>query len=104
MSAFIPTALPPAPCAGAPHDRSDINNIIRYGLHRCSAALQTTNDGNQVFTASNLNPHFAVAVQPGQEHYERWRLRLPKALPAGPGTASRTTARARRLVRHTHHS
>ncbi|MBP8286786.1 MAG: hypothetical protein KAX57_08075, partial [Rhodoferax sp.] len=95
MSASIPTALPPAPCAGAPHDRYDLNDIVRYGLHRCSASLRT---------ACNLNPHFAGIAQPGQEHYERWRLRLPKALPAGPGTASRTTARARRLVRHTHHS
>ncbi|MCI0994526.1 MULTISPECIES: hypothetical protein [Pseudomonas] len=33
-------------------------------------------DGALVFTASNLNQHFAGAVKPGEERYELWRLPL----------------------------
>ena len=32
-------------------------------------------DGRLVFTASNLNRHFAGQVKPGEERYELWRLR-----------------------------
>ena len=35
-----------------------------------------TPGGDLLFTASNLNQHFAGAVQPGQERYELWRLKL----------------------------
>jgi sugar lactone lactonase YvrE len=35
-----------------------------------------TPDGSLVFTASNLNQHFAGAVKAGEERYELWRLRL----------------------------
>jgi sugar lactone lactonase YvrE len=35
-----------------------------------------TPDGNLVFTASNLNQHFAGAVKAGEERYELWRLPL----------------------------
>jgi len=32
-------------------------------------------DGHLVFTASNLNRHFAGQVKPGEERYELWRLK-----------------------------
>ena len=31
-------------------------------------------DGRLVFTASNLNRHFAGQVKPGEERYELWRV------------------------------
>jgi hypothetical protein len=31
--------------------------------------------GDVVFTASNLNGHFAGQVKPGEERYELWRLK-----------------------------
>ena len=34
-----------------------------------------TPDGALVFTASNLNQHFAGQVKPGTERYELWRLK-----------------------------
>lgn len=33
-------------------------------------------DGDLIFTSSNLNQHLARAVQPGNERFELWRLRL----------------------------
>lgn len=35
-------------------------------------------DGSLVFTASNLNQHFAGAVKAGEERYELWRLPLKR--------------------------
>ncbi|TWC68326.1 L-dopachrome tautomerase-related protein [Herbaspirillum sp. SJZ099] len=40
------------------------------------------NNGDLIFTASNLNRHFAGAVKPGEERYTLWRLPL-----AGPAKA-----------------
>lgn len=33
-------------------------------------------DGNLIFSSSNLNQHFAGAIKPGEERYELWRLLL----------------------------
>ncbi len=65
------------------------NGIVRYNPHRRSMSLLAADDGirwpdtatftpggDLLFTASNLNQHFAGAVQPGQERYELWRLKL----------------------------
>jgi len=42
-----------------------------------------TPDGHLVFTASQLNQHFAGAVKAGAERYELWRMRLaPSSQPA----------------------
>jgi len=39
-----------------------------------------TPDGRHlVFTASQLNLHFAGAVEAGRERYELWRVRLERA-------------------------
>ncbi|WP_075794474.1 L-dopachrome tautomerase-related protein [Massilia putida] len=64
------------------------NGIVRYDPHTGTLALQAASDGvrwpdtpaigpdgDVVFTASNLNGHFAGQVKPGEERYELWRLK-----------------------------
>ncbi|MDH1700175.1 hypothetical protein [Comamonas terrigena] len=66
----------------------DVTSTTSFDTTCIAAAhpCRRTNDGNLLFTASNLNPHFAGIAQPGQERCELWRWRLLKARPAGPGT------------------
>jgi sugar lactone lactonase YvrE len=64
------------------------NGIVRYDPRTGALALQAASDGvhwpdtpaigpggDVVFTASNLNGHFAGQVKPGEERYELWRLK-----------------------------
>lgn len=64
------------------------NGIVQYDPRTKSMGLLASDDGvhwpdtpaigpdgDLVFTASNLNQHFAGQVKPGTERYELWRLR-----------------------------
>jgi sugar lactone lactonase YvrE len=58
-----------------PHAKMIMLTASAIGVHWPDTATIEPG-GDLIFTSSNLNQHLAAAVQPGDERFELWRLRL----------------------------